>query len=422
MRIAAPSSSPTVAYAAPKASPAEASPEAPKDAVVVSSGSDFAQMTRMAVTGMSTLALAIPVSYAGLTGGAIVGAGIGGALGPVLGAFDGNGLLGAVGAAWHGAGTFGHAGMVLGGASALIGSYAAGKGLGNLAGRALGMPKEPNGDKRINWANVANVATGTALLTTGLAGGTVGGLVLAGGASAASTIISNAVEHGFNSAIVAGVGHNAVVFGTMGAVIAGTVSTLGAAKLTKMVARNVIDPTTEKGLPMLKGILGAHSPAGFSSNLAKQGLAAAQSTSSPAEARKIAAQYIQHVIDEPGCPSAEQAVATVSLNACEKFVTDQRLGAQANMTVLQALASGIHGSDERALADLGYTLTDGILKQAPSYNMARNVGSEFLNAIAERATDNDRKQFAITNRAAAGQMSNHHEAGLLLKKALGQLR
>ena len=71
---------------------------------------------------------------------------------------------------------------------------------------------------------------------------------------------------------------------------------------------------------------------------------------------------------------------------------------------------------------MGYTVTDGVLKQSPTSNSALTVDSTFLNAIAERTSSSNRKQYALTNRAASAQMSNRNEAGTLIKKALGRLR
>jgi hypothetical protein len=116
--------------------------------------------------------------------------------------------------------------------------------VGNLATRAFGGAKESQPAKPIDWKNWGNLTTGTVLLTSGIAAGVVGGVVLGGGAAAAGSILHGLVSHGFNAAALSGAGSAALVTGAVAAPIAGFVGAKGGATLTKFAARNIIDPAT----------------------------------------------------------------------------------------------------------------------------------------------------------------------------------
>lgn len=217
---------------------ATAAPEA-KDTVTTSQPSDAGQMAKMAVTGLGGLALAIPCTYAGLAGGAVVGGLLGGAIGPITGSLTSNGMWGAISSAWSTAGTVGQIGLALGGATALAGSFA----LSSKIGSVFVKDNEPKAP--INWKNPVNAIGGTVLLTAGIAAGTVGGLALAGGAAAAGTLVNGLIHHGFTAAAMSGLGHNALVAAGVGGAVGGLVGMTGGASLTTGAARHVVDPATK---------------------------------------------------------------------------------------------------------------------------------------------------------------------------------
>jgi hypothetical protein len=144
--------------------------------------------------------------------------------------------------AWAGAGTMGQIGITIGTATALAGSLAIGAKVGKAAGRLCGLPKEQETAKPINWKNWGTVGLGTTLMTTGVAGGIVGGIALAGGAAAAGSVLSGLLHSGFHAAALSGMGESALVAGAIGGVVSGVVGATGGAALTKMAARHVIDP------------------------------------------------------------------------------------------------------------------------------------------------------------------------------------
>jgi hypothetical protein len=238
MIIGTPASIPSAPVANKPAASAPAPAEQPKDKVETSSGGDSGQFAKMAITGIGGIALAIPCTYAGLAGGAVVGGLLGGAMGPVTGALSSSGMGGAITAAWHTAGTMGHLGLVIGGATALAGAFAISSKVGSV------FTHDKANHAAINWKNPVNMAVGTVLVTGGLAAGAVGGLALFGGAAAATTAVSGLIHSGFHAAALNGTAHNAFLYGGIGGATAGIVGFAGAKSLTEGFARHVVDPAT----------------------------------------------------------------------------------------------------------------------------------------------------------------------------------
>jgi hypothetical protein len=158
----------------------------------------------------------------------------------VAGALSGNGVFSSLSSAWAAGSATAQAGLVIGAATGAVGSIAFGKMLGNGVGRLTGLPKDSETPKAIDWSNKANVALGLTVMTTGIAGGILGGLALGGGAGAAATVIQGVFQEGFRASALTGVATNALAAGAVGAATAGSVCALGAAEVTKGLARHVV--------------------------------------------------------------------------------------------------------------------------------------------------------------------------------------
>lgn len=390
----------------------EKAPAAPQDSVEVNQGSDGANMMKMAVTGLTGVAIAIPTAYAGLAGGAIVGSLAGGALGPVLGAVQGHGVLSALGQAWSSAGSVGHAGAVLGGALALAGSAAAASKLGNATGHLLGIPKNASAGAHINWKNPVNTAVGTVLMTTGIASGTVGGMALVGGATAAGTILDGLVHNGFSAAALSGVGHNALIGGGIGAIVAGTIGTMGAMAATKLISRNLIDPAANHksegtaAVGKFKALFAKmpgerkDAPTPLTSSLSKQALSMNARTSDWTDSANGMATYLSSIAAEPTASSTEKTLAQVTLNATRGMGVVSQVTAR--KIALQTLNQGMNPNPDASLARAGADIATGI----QDWSDSQTAGITFLSHIAKNSQNSSIKAQANANLSAVNGMDS----------------
>lgn len=206
----------------------EKGPEEPKDKVTTSEGTEIGDIVQKSVGGLLGIAAVIPSAYTGVLGGAIVGSMFGAGFSPAVAAVTSDGALNFIGNVLKGTGTMAKVGMAIGGFSGVVGGWKLGTGVGKLAGRALGAPKEEPG-KRRKLNGVGNFAA-TVLTGGGMAAGGVGGAMIGAGLMATGSFIGSgfSFEGAMASAAIKGAVGGGVLGGISGAAGGYTIAKTGA--------------------------------------------------------------------------------------------------------------------------------------------------------------------------------------------------